>query len=134
MDDFLAGTLRCGEAPARCDLSFLADGSPIQERGRRLAEDRAGADQYYASDSRGTYVRVEAVANRTDTDVLATTCWFDAIVILGPPGPDGLPTTVDDRAISSRKQHSLVREDGQWKVTEQTEIEELGEGDQCGGR
>jgi hypothetical protein len=133
MDNFLAGHLRCGEAPARCDVSFLAEGSPIQGRARDSFARRAGADQYYSTDHRGTYIRVEDITARTSTSVTAIACWYDPVVILGPPGPDGAPTIVDDRAISNRKEYTFVDDRGSWKVAEQVQLEDLGEGDQCDG-
>jgi hypothetical protein len=133
MDDFLADYLRCGETPARCDVSFLADGSPIQTVVRQRAMDRAGADQYYAPDNGMSYIRVESITSRSATQVNAITCWFDAIVVLGPPGPDGSATIVNDQQLSVRTEYVLSFEQARWKVADGTEIALLGDGNLCGG-
>jgi hypothetical protein len=131
MDDFLAGLIRCGEAPEQCDVGFLAEDSPVQGIVRQRFLDRAGADQYYAPDDGRSYVNVEDVTSRSPSRVTAVVCSFDAIVILGPPGPDGKPTIVNDQQLSDRTEYVLLMEDGRWQVADGTELEVLGEGDQC---
>ena len=59
-------------------------------------------------------------------------CWYDAGVVLGPIGPDGEPTVVNDVADSTEYSHTLVLEDGSWRVAAQNELSNLGDGDKCG--
>ena len=56
---------------------------------------------------------------------------MDALIVLGPNGPDGLPTTVNDQIISYRFRYDVYLDSHTWKVGGQLQQESLGEGNLC---
>jgi hypothetical protein len=85
----------------------------------------------FSDDLRGSYVAVESVDFASPTEATASACWFDAAVVMGPLGPDGNPTIVDDQILSYRYNFVVYLEGGVWRVGEQLDIEHLGSGDAC---
>jgi hypothetical protein len=65
------------------------------------------------------------------TEATATYCLYDAGAVMGPNGPDGIPTVVDDQILSLRNDYHLFLESGSWKVGEQLPLETLGKGNLC---
>ena len=86
---------------------------------------------YFSTDLRGSYLVAESVSVQSSTEATALYCVFDAAAVMGPIGPDGQPTVVNDQVISLRNEYHLFLENGLWKVGEQLELEELGEGNLC---
>jgi hypothetical protein len=132
LDAYWAGYQRCGEDPANCDLSYLAEQGPIREVSKAGFADLANRGWYLSQDLRGTYFRVDRIDVRGDQASIES-CSFDAGIVLGPNGPDGLPTLVNDEELSYQWRHDLFFESDQWKVGRETKLADLGEGDQCAG-
>jgi hypothetical protein len=86
---------------------------------------------YIAPDLRGTYLRPQTVTLESPVRAVVMSCFHDAGTILGPPGPDGQPTVVNDEILSYNIQHTLFLENGRWLVGVETRLNEIGEGDQC---
>jgi hypothetical protein len=91
---------------------------------------RNSAD-YFGTDLRGSYLVTQQVVFTSTSVARATSCWFDAGLILGPDGPDGKPTVIDDSITSSTMVHTLYLKSGRWLVGEETQIAQLGDGDLC---
>jgi hypothetical protein len=86
---------------------------------------------YFSTDLRGSYLVAESVAIVSMTEATATYCLYDAGAVMGPNGPDGIPTVVDDQILSLRNDYHLFLESGSWKVGEQLPLETLGKGNLC---
>ena len=54
----------------------------------------------------------ESISVPAPTEATAVFCVFDAGTVLGPMGPDGLPTVVNDEVLSLRNEYRLFLEDG----------------------
>lgn len=122
----------CGEAPATCDpSSFLAPGGPALAKAREFVAGLVTAGFSFGADVRGSYIVAESVSFLSDDEAEAIACWFDAGVVLGPDGPDGQPTVVNDRASSSRYRYELRRAASGWLVVRETALADLGEGNRC---
>ena len=86
---------------------------------------------YFSTDRRGQYLVVESVSLVSSGEASATYCLYDAGIVLGPNGPDGNPTVVNDAIGSVRYEYGVFLEDGAWKVGREHELEQLGEGNHC---
>ena len=122
----------CGLAPAAClPNTFTA----VQGRSRATVSDFAKGLReqgiYFSSDRRGSYVVAESIALESTTEATAVYCVFDAGTVLGPNGPDGVPTIVNDQVLSLKSEFHLFLEGGTWLVGEKQELERLGEGNLC---
>ena len=131
MDRYLDEYDSCGERPRACDPSlFLASSGSALDLGRQFFEDLAAKGYYFDADRRGSYIHVEAVRVIDLTHVAATSCWFDAGVVLGP-GPGTLPAVINSSVSSRRLSHELWLESDGWRVGREFDAQDLGEGDQC---
>ena len=122
----------CGVTPAACaPEAFTA----AQGRSRATIADFANGltDQglYFSSDRRGSYVVEESIVIESSIEATAIYCVFDAGIVMGPTGPDGLPTVVNDQVLSLRDEYHLFLEHGSWLVGEKQELEHLGDGNLC---
>ena len=86
---------------------------------------------HLASDLRGSYVVVIDVTFDSSTVAHATFCGFDAGILLGPNGPDGKPTVVDDTITSAHRRYTMYLEGGAWRVGQDDLVDKLGDGNQC---
>lgn len=86
---------------------------------------------YFLPDPRGSYAVAESVNVVSATQATAIYCAFDAGTVMGPVGPDGVPTVVNDEVLSVRNEYRLYLEGGGWRVGEQRELEQLGRGSLC---
>jgi hypothetical protein len=132
VQDYQAAYWTCGQAPTSCDpTAFTAS----QGESRTTIEELAGGlmreGLYFSSDLRGSYLVPETIDVNSSSEVVARSCWYDAAVVLGPIGPDGQPTVVNDEIISIRYDLTLFLEDGVWRVGGQVEDQRLGEGNLC---
>jgi hypothetical protein len=134
LDFFVDSYVTCLEQPAECDRSFVVSGAPMADTILELSQQYINDDRYLATDRRGTYIRLQSFERVGSETIIATTCLYDATIQLGPDGPDGQPTTVNDRITSRIFDFTLVDSDGRWLTSELREIELLAEGsDACGG-
>jgi hypothetical protein len=131
MDDYIDAFFDCGQRPEACSTSFAADQGDLRGRLDTAFRQLAGAEQYFAENRRGTYVVIEDLTSRTPEKTAATACWFDAGILLGPAGPDGAPTVVNDATSSRRFAVGFYLEGDEWKLGDLTEIERLGSEDLC---
>ena len=90
-----------------------------------------GAGLYFSTDLRGSYLTAESIGQNSDTFASAIYCAYDALTVLGPTGPDGFPTVVNDAISNVRYMYSLFFEEGRWVVGQQDQVERLGAGDLC---
>ena len=122
----------CGLAPAACEPDTF---TAVQGRSRSTVSEFANGliDQglYFSSDRRGSYLVPESIAVESTIEAMAVYCVFDAGTVLGPNGPDGLATIVNDQVLSLRNEYHLFLEDGVWLVGEKQELDHLGEGNLC---
>lgn len=86
---------------------------------------------HFSEDVRGTYLVAQSIDAESDISASAIYCAFDALTVLGPIGPDGLPTVVNDEILSYTYRYTLFAEDGVWRVGEQLQQQQLGEGNLC---
>jgi hypothetical protein len=132
VQNYSAAYHSCGVEPAACvPGSFTA----VQGRSRatitELATGMANQGLYFSTDLRGSYIVAESIIVGSPTKASATYCIFDAGAVMGPLGPDGVPTVVNDVVASVRYSFDLFLEDGLWRVGEQHQTERLGEGSLC---
>lgn len=129
---YLTAYHQCGVAPAVCDpASFTARQGRSRSIVTELANGMTRQGFYFSTDTRGSYVVAESVAFVSAVEATAVFCAYDAGAVMGPIGPDGLPTIVDDQIVSVRYQYRTFLEGESWRVGEQSELERLGEGSLC---
>ena len=122
----------CGEAPATCVPSdFTAEQGRSRSTVTELATGMAQQGLYFSTDRRGSYLVAESVSIGSSTQASAIYCVFDAGAVMGPIGPDGQATVVNDVVASVRYTFTLFLDVGTWLVGEQQQIERLGEGSLC---
>jgi hypothetical protein len=131
LDAYWAGYYACGADPANCDFSYLAEQGPIREIAKGFVGELVARDWRLSRDVRGSRVVVVAVDVRGD-EATVQSCRFDAGIVLGPDGPDGQRTTVNDEERSTDYVHRFYVEAGAWKVGEERIGAALGDGDKCG--
>ena len=122
----------CGLAPAACvPGSFTATQGRSRSIITELATGMTEQGLYFADDLRGSYLSAETISVASPTQASAIYCVFDAATVMGPIGPDGQPTVVNDEILSLRNDYHLFLEDGMWKVGEQLQLEVLPNGISC---
>jgi hypothetical protein len=122
----------CGVTPETCmPQNFTAQQGHSRATLTELSVAMTNEGLHFAVDGRGSYQVAESVTIVSSTEATATYCAFDAGTVLGPLGPDGLPTVVNDQIVSLRNEYRLYNEANRWQVGEQREIEELGQGSLC---
>ena len=132
VQNFVAAYINCGQVPARCDpATFTAVQGDTRPRLTSLASGMAEQGLYFSTDLRGSYFLAQSVNVESVTQATAIYCAFDALTVLGPNGPDGLPTVVNDQILSYRYEYTVLFEDAAWRVSDQHEQEQLGEGNMC---
>ena len=132
MQDYFEAYEQCGAAPTSCvPAEFTATEGPSRAIVTEIAQGLVAQGLYFSPDRRGMYLVAESVIIAMPTEATATYCVYDPGIVLGPNGPDGLPTVVNDRVSSVRYAYGLFLEDGIWRVGRQHEVERLGEGSLC---
>src|SRR4051794_20539519 len=126
VQDYMRAYHACGVAPANCapdDFTATAGHSRavITEFVAGLIEDGL----YFSTETRGSRVVAESATVQSPTTASAVYCVFDAGTVLGPNGPDNLPTIVNDEAATIRDEFQLFMEDGTWRVGEKNQLERL---------
>jgi hypothetical protein len=96
-----------------------------------LASGMAGHGLRFSADLAGSYFVAESVTITSGTEAVAVYCAHDGLIVLGPDGPDGMPTVVNDQVENFRYEYHLFLEDGKWRVGEQQQLEQLSEGTAC---
>jgi hypothetical protein len=132
VQDYFEAYEACGVAPASCIPSTFTS---VQGSARAILDEFASGlvaqGLYFSTDRRGQYLVAESVSPRSASEASATYCLYDAGIVMGPVGPDGQPTVVNDVILSVRYEYGVFLEDGVWKVGRQHELEQLGEGNHC---
>lgn len=132
VQDYYEAYEQCGAVPAICSAdSFTAAQGRSRATVTQLAAGMAQQGLYFSTDLRGSYLRAESVTVISPTEATAIYCAYDAATVLGPAGPDGLPTVVNDEILNLRNEYRLYLEANVWLVGEQQEIQDLGQGNQC---
>ena len=132
VQDYYIAYENCGAAPINCaPEDFTALQGPSRETVKEMATGLVQHGLYFSTDLRGSYLVAEAVSVKSPTEAEATYCMFDAGIVLGPNGPDGSPTVVNDVIASVRYSYRLFLEGDAWLVGEQEQLERLGEGSLC---
>ncbi len=132
VQEYIAAYQSCGEAPPECaPEEFTATQGPSRAIVSEFAEGLVARGLYFATDRRGSYLVAESVTLESPTEATTIYCVYDAGIVMGPNGPDGLPTVVNDVIASVRYTYRLFLEDGAWRVGEQHQLERLGEGSLC---
>ena len=122
----------CGAEPAACAAdTFTAVSGRSRSTVTEFAQGLVDQGLYFSPDQRGSYITVESVSIDSPSEATAVFCVFDAGTVLGPDGPDGLPTVVNNQIVSLRDEYHLFLENGNWLVGEKQELERLGEGSLC---
>jgi hypothetical protein len=133
VQDYITAYFTCGQVPAQCDpATFTASQGPSRATVTELIAGMVKEGLYFSTDVRGSHLNPTSVEFGSLTEATVQSCWYDAGIVLGPVGPDGQATIVNDEAGSSRYSHTLYFEDGLWRVAQQSELESLGDGDLCG--
>jgi hypothetical protein len=134
LDFYADAFFTCGERPADCDQSFVAPNSSIAQGVAAFVQRFIDNDRYFSPDRRGTYVKLTSIDSQNSDTVEVSSCWYDAAIILGAPGPDGQPTVFNDRVASQLFELTFVRVGGVWLAADLQSGEILGEDvDLCGG-
>jgi hypothetical protein len=132
VQDYFVAYHLCGAAPATCDpLSFTASQGSSRSTISELATGMAQQGLYFSPDRHGSYAVAESASLVSAVEATAVFCAYDAVSVMGPIGPDGLPTVVNDQIESVRYEYRVFSEGGDWRVGEQRELQLLGEGDLC---
>jgi hypothetical protein len=132
IDEYFLAFFGCGRAPSECQpAEFTADQGPVRRILSEAMDEFVNRGLYFADSDGGAYAQVESISIDQLT-VVALVCVFDAWTTLGPNGPDGLATVVNDEAKSFDYEYTLYFGAGVWRVGQQIKIEELGDGDLCG--
>ncbi len=132
VQDYSDAYHQCGAVPADClPETFTAVQGHSRATVIELATGMVAEGLYFSTDLRGSYFVDESVTMGSATEANAVFCVFDAGAVMGPNGPDGLPTVVNDVIASVRYRFQLFLEDGAWRVGEQSQLERLGEGSLC---
>jgi len=132
VQDYEAAYWACGQSPSTCDpTSFTATQGKSRSTISDLVNGFVANGMYFSADLGGSPLTTDLIATVSPVESTATTCWFDAAVVLGPTGPDGQPTVVNDEVQSIRYNIELYLEGGIWRVGGQVEIEELSDGHGC---
>jgi hypothetical protein len=132
VQDYTLSYHLCGATPVACvPESFTAKEGHSRSTVTELSTGLTAQGLYFSTDLRGSYLVAESVTIESSTEATALFCVFDAGLVMGPTGPDGQPTVVNDQILSLRNEYRLFLEDGLWKVGEQLQLDELGQGDRC---
>ena len=130
---YIAAYFVCGQAPAKCDpASFTASQGPSRSTITDLIAGMVKEGLYFSTDLRGSYLNPISVEMASLGEATVKSCWYDAGIVLGPVGPDGQATVINNETGSSSYSHTLYLEGGRWKVAQQSEVQNLGDGDLCG--
>ena len=132
VQDYSAAYHQCGVDPATCDPATFT--AAQGESRSTISELIRGMDEqglHFGTDIRGSYIVSESISMTSPVLADVTACWYDAGIVLGPLGPDGNPTVVDDQVLSYRYAFSVYLEGGQWRVGTQMTVARLGEGNLC---
>ena len=123
---------QCGIAPADCAPdTFTAVQGPSRGILTDFVQGLVANGLYFSTERRGQYLVAESVDVTSSAEATATYCVYDAGIVLGPNGPDGVPTVVNDGIASVRYSYGLFLEDGVWSVGREHELDRLGEGNLC---
>jgi hypothetical protein len=132
VQDYFLAYVQCGTAPSAC---VPHDFTAAQGSTRKILTEFVGGlvreGLYFSTDGRGQYLVVESVNVGSQSEASATYCMYDAGIVMGPTGPDGQPTVVNDAIHSVRYMYTVFLEDGLWSVGREQELERLGEGNLC---
>lgn len=132
VQDYAIAYHACGAAPASClPQGFTATQGPSRSIVTQLATGMAAQGFYFSTDLRGSYLAAESVSVNGTSEATTVFCAYDAGAVLGPNGPDGQATVINDVIASVRYEFHLFLEDGTWRVGEQRQLERLGEGMLC---
>jgi len=132
VQDYSSAYHTCGVEPATCvPETFTAVSGRSRSTVTEFVEGLKDQGLYFSSELGGSYVVAESVSLDSQSEATAVFCVFDAGTVLGPAGPDGLPTVVNDQIVSLRDEYRLFLENGTWLVGEKQELERLGEGSLC---
>jgi hypothetical protein len=132
VQDYSAAYHQCGAVPAECQPdTFTAAQGHSRATLHELATGMVAEGLYFSTDLRGSYFVDESVTVGSANEANAVYCVYDAGAVMGPNGPDGMPTVVNDVIASVRYEFQLFLEDGAWRVGEQSQLERLGEGTLC---
>ena len=132
VQDYATAYHACGADPAACiPDTFTAAQGRSRATITELVEGMAAQGLYFSTDLRGSYSVAESITVGSPTQASAMYCIYDAGAVMGPVGPDGVPTVVNDVLASVRYSFDLFLEDGSWLVGEQHQTERLGEGSLC---
>ena len=132
VQDYISSYFACGQTPATCDPStFTANQGPSRATVTDLASGMNAQGLRFAPDLGGSYLVADSVSKESETEAMAFYCAYDAAVVLGPNGPDGIPTVVNNEVLSYRYRYLVFFEDAEWRVGEQRQEAILGEGNLC---
>jgi hypothetical protein len=132
VQDFFAAYMACGQAPATCHpADFHSSRGTAVGQGTVYFQGLATRGEYFSSDLRGSYIVTQSVGLDDPTSAVTFSCWYDASILLGPPGADGQPAVLNDKIISVREKQALYFDGTDWKVGEAATVEDLGDGNQC---
>ncbi len=133
IQDYLVAYFACGQKPAECDPEVaMAPGGPGATSLDEFRQALVDREWRFDTDIHGTRLVVTKVVMFGAEGAEVTSCIFDAGVLLGPDGPDGKPTVVNDEAKTSTYVHHVRLVEGRWRVWEQLPPVFVGEGDLCG--
>jgi hypothetical protein len=132
VQDYFVAYEACGQAPDQCDpSSFTAAKGSIRSTIGQLVAGMIDEGLRFSTDDRGSYLLDESIEMVSGDEATATYCAHDALIVLGPVGPDGQPTIVNDQIEEIRYQYRVFREGSEWRVGLQHELEHLPEGVSC---
>jgi len=132
VQDFFAAYMACGQAPSKCHpADFHSSRGTAVGQGTVYFQGMAARGEYFGPDLRGSYIVTQSIGLDDPTSAVTFSCWYDASVLLGPAGADGLPTVLNDKKISVREKQALYFDGTSWKVGEAATVQDLGDGNQC---
>jgi hypothetical protein len=117
VDRFYEGYIPCVQSPSTCDpTTFISSQGGLLATMRSQLAEKVANGEHTSTDTRGTHWVVQLAQFIDEAKGSAVTCVFDALIVLGPPGPDGESTVVDDSTGSYTYVFTIYRDGDRWLV------------------
>lgn len=132
VDNYFTSYIACVQAPADCDpTTFLASAGAALAPMQTLLTDMVNSGRAASADVRGTHWQVQVGSYIDSNSAGLLVCYYDAVIQLGPRGPDGQPTVVDDTVASTLFYLVFLREGGRWLLSDLTTQSRVEGVDRC---
>lgn len=133
IQDYFESYARCGEDPATCDPSgFLAPASEAWSHMTEFVANLLVEGRRFQPDDTVSYIVVTTVGDVAGDGATASSCWFDAGVIVKVVPGTSPPMIVSNDVASLHLVHQLRLINGKWLVSKELETSRDPGVDTCG--